>query len=571
MKNIINKTTSVLLITLIIFSIFYSVFASNTNTSLEVVEKASKTEYLENNQGYISKTIIDSNANTGEVTIELKLSNTKNETSKSKNTEIILVIDNSVSMKFKTADGKTRKSILLDSAKNFVNSIFETSNNVKVGIVKFCGEYGFWAPANAASLITKPTEKEEDVIEGITKIEKISTESGTDIQKGLIKAENAFSEDAGNKVIILLTDGCPTEDASGNYLYNNEQVMTNERYRKIIQNTKNELINIDKKGIKLISLMTGVNSNDLDENGNVVKNTEDEIQAIETIFGTESKPTAGKFYNVKTTDISNVVKNDITKDVQQILNTPINNVKIQDYFPQEIIDNFEFSYVENPNIGTVSKNINKDNSIEWNIGTIKGDETATLRYKLKIKNMENKQLLDKVISTNEKVILNYRDNNAKEYTLNLSTSPKIKLTEVKEELNATVTYNPKIETTKDVTVTIKTNKKVNKVDGWTLSEDGLTLTKVFSKNAKEVVHLVDLDNMKKDVEVVVNNIKSADINNSVNENTTTNNIISSKDTTIAKGRLPNTGISMKIIFIIVLILAFSLIVLRKYNNYKDIK
>lgn len=570
MKNIINKTTSVFLITLIIFSIFYSVFASNTNTLLEVVEKASKTEYLENNQGYISKTIIDSNANTGEVTIELKLSNTKNETSKSKNTEIILVIDNSVSMKFKTADGKTRKSILLDSAKNFVNSIFETSNNVKVGIVKFCGEYGFWAPANAASLITKPTEKEEDVIEGITKIEKISTESGTDIQKGLIKAENAFSKDAGNKVIILLTDGCPTEDASGNYLYNNEQVMTNEKYRKIIQNTKNELINIDKKGIKLISLMTGVNSNDLDENGNVVKNTEDEIQAIETIFGTESKPTAGKFYNVKTTDISNVVKNDITKDVQQILNTPINNVKIQDYFPQEIIDNFEFSYVENPNIGTVSKNINKDNSIEWNIGTIKGDETATLRYKLKIKNMENKQLLDKVISTNEKVILNYRDNNAKEYTLNLSTSPKIKLTEVKEELNATVTYNPKIETTKDVTVTIKTNKKVNKVDGWTLSEDGLTLTKVFSKNAKEVVHLVDLDNMKKDVEVVVNNIKSADINNSVNENTTTNNIISSKDTTIAKGRLPNTGISMKIIFIIVLILAFSLIVLRKYNNYKDI-
>lgn len=570
MKNIINKTTSVFLITLIIFSIFYSVFASNTNTLLEVVEKASKTEYLENNQGYISKTIIDSNANTGEVTIELKLSNTKNETSKSKNTEIILVIDNSVSMKFKTADGKTRKSILLDSAKNFVNSIFETSNNVKVGIVKFCGEYGFWVPANAASLITKPTEKEEDVIEGITKIEKISTESGTDIQKGLIKAENAFSKDAGNKVIILLTDGCPTEDASGNYLYNNEQVMTNEKYRKIIQNTKNELINIDKKGIKLISLMTGVNSNDLDENGNVVKNTEDEIQAIETIFGTESKPTAGKFYNVKTTDISNVVKNDITKDVQQILNTPINNVKIQDYFPQEIIDNFEFSYVENPNIGTVSKNINKDNSIEWNIGTIKGDETATLRYKLKIKNMENKQLLDKVISTNEKVILNYRDNNAKEYTLNLSTSPKIKLTEVKEELNATVTYNPKIETTKDVTVTIKTNKKVNKVDGWTLSEDGLTLTKVFSKNAKEVVHLVDLDNMKKDVEVVVNNIKSADINNSVNENTTTNNIISSKDTTIAKGRLPNTGISMKIIFIIVLILAFSLIVFKKYNNYKDI-
>ncbi len=418
-----------------------SVNAEELKTSLDIIQKASETKYLENEQGYISKTIVDSNASTGEVTIELKLSNTKKEISKSNDTEIVLAIDNSNSMQFKTAEGKTRKSILLDSAKNLVNTIFDTSNNVKMGIVKFCGETGLWS-LYAASVITESTSQREDVIAGLTTIENKSTESGTNIQKGLIKAEELFSKSNGNKVIILLTDGCPNEDGEKNNVVDSQMVMSNEKYNTILSNTKNELINIDKKGIRLISLMTGVNSNDVDENGNVITSTEEDLQAIKTIFGTEDNPTAGKFYNVKTADISQVIQNDITKDVQEILNTPLNTVKVTDYFPEDIAKNFEFSYVGNPSIGTVSDSIDSESkTITWDIGTLKGDEVATLKYKLKIKDMKNEQLLNKIISTNEKVVLTYKDTDLKDYELILSSSPKIQLSEVKGGLTSTSNKN----------------------------------------------------------------------------------------------------------------------------------
>ena len=41
--------------------------------------------------------------------------------------------------------------------------------------------------------------------------------------------------------------------------------------------------------------------------------------------------------------------------------------------------------------------------------TVKDEEEATLKYKLKIKDMQNKNLLEKTISTNEKVVLTYKD------------------------------------------------------------------------------------------------------------------------------------------------------------------
>lgn len=568
----LKKLISIVAIIVLMLGICGNVKAAELKTSLDVIQKSSETKHLENDQGYISKTIVDSNADTGEVTIELKISNTKKEVEEKKETEIILVIDNSGSMDYKTADGRTRKSILLNSAKKLVNTIFDTSDNVKIGIVKFCGEKGMWAPLYAASVITKPTSNREDVIEGLTKVENKSVESGTNIQKGLIKAEESFSESNGNKVIILLTDGCPNEDGKGNNVTDSKMLMTNETYKTILTNTKNELLNIKKKGIKLISLMTGVNSNDIDSKGNVITNTEDDLQAIKTIFGTEENPTAGKFYNVKTTDISKVIQNDITKDVQEILDIPLNTLKVTDYFPEDITDNFEFTYVGNPSLGTTSKTIDTENkTITWNIDTLKSGETATLKYKLKIKDMKNTKLLNKTIATNEKVVLTYKDTASKNYTVTLTTSPKIKLTEVKEELTATVSYNPTTETTKNVVATIKTNKKVNKVEGWTLSDDGKALTKTYSKNTTETVHLVDVDEMKKDVTVKITNIVEVkpQENNKTETKPIENNI--KEDTTTAPEAIPQTGESVVILAIFSIIALIAIVAYKKYSEYKDIK
>ena len=467
MKNKKRIICSIIVL-LIILNIVSQSYASELKTSLDVIQQASETKYLENDQGYISKTIVDSDANKGEVTIELKLSNTKKDVTNQGGTEIMLVIDNSGSMDYTTADGTSRKSILLNSAKNLVNSVFNTSDNVKMGVIKFCGETSWVSPLHAATVITQLTSNKDDVINGLNQLASEEVQSGTNIQKGLMKAEEQFSEDASNKVIILLTDGLPNEDGNDNTVKDAEMITTNEKYKTIIANTKAELVKIKESGISLISLMTGVNSDDIDNNGKPVTTTEDDLKAIEMIFGTEGKPTAGKFYNAKTTDVNKVVENDITKDVQEILNSPINSWKITDYFPTDIIDNFEFSYVGKPSIGTASTGIDtKTNTIEWNIGTLKGDEVATLQYKLKIKDMKNQKLLNKTISTNEKVVLNYTATDATDYTVTLSSSPKIQLSEVKDiKLGGDIDINGNAEI----------NGNINGGNGGSSKKDNTTAT-----------------------------------------------------------------------------------------------
>ena len=559
MKSKIKRMLWSSMIVFIVISLFYNVLASDLRTSLNVVQKESETKYFENDQGFISKTIVDSNSENGECTIELKVSNTKKETTKSNDTEIMLVIDNSISMDYKTLEGKTRKSMILDGSKKFVNNVFNESDNVKVGIVRFAGERSLWATPIYVN--TRLNSNKDEVIEGLTKVENTDVESGTNIQQALKVAEDEFSTSTGNKIIILLTDGLPNEDANKNYVTNEQMVMSNADYNLILENTKNELINAKEKGIKVISLMTGVNSNDVDREGNTITTTEDDLQAIEKVFGTQDIPTAGKFYNVNTMNVTQVIQNDITKDVQDVLNEPISNVVVKDYFPKDIMDNFEFEYVEKSNIGTVSNAIdNETNSIEWNIGTLRGNEVATLRYKLKIKNMANEQLLDKTISTNEKVVLTYKDTNSTDYTVQLLDSPKIQLSKIKEKLTASISYDPNTETTGTVKAIIKTNKKVNKVDGWELSDDGLTLTKVYFENTVETVHLVDFENMTADVEVNIHNIKN---NNANNDN--------GEDATIAPEILPKAGVNRVIIFILLLIFGFLIIMHKKNSNYKNIK
>lgn len=513
---------------ILVIGICGSVNASELKTNLDIIQQASDIKYLENDQGYISKSIIDSNKDTGEVTIELKLSNTKkeqeeninNSNSNGKQTEIFIIIDESGSMNDKLENGKKRREVVREASKSLANEILKSYKNVKIGIIKFADE-------------VKMTSDLTDNIEQIYTAIDTFTGGTTNLYDALVLAKNSYSQSDTNKLAVILTDGAPNSasvrnDSEGNYM-------------SVSEITKQELINLNNSGINIITMMTEL---------------EDEDKA-KKIFGTPEAPTVGKYYYIKDAKIEEVIKNNIYNDIIEkihVPNTEISTVKVVDYFPQDITENFEFSYVGNPSIGTASNTIDsKSKTITWNIGTLKGDEVATLKYKLKIKDMKNTNLLNKTIATNEKVVLTYKDKDSKDYTVELTSSPKIQLSEVKEGLTATVTYNPTNNTTEKVTATIKTNKKVNKVDGWILSEEGKTLTKTYSENTTETVHLVDLDGMKKDVEIKITNIIT-------------------EDDTTAEGRIPQTGVNMIITSVsVIAIVLVAMICYKKYNNYKDIK
>ncbi len=431
------KVTYFAIVVYLLIACFVSTSAANLQTKLSVIQNASETKELENNQGYISKTIVNSNSSAGEVTIELKLENTKHSTESEtyNTTEIMLVIDNSPSMDFVTSSGKTRKEIVISSAKELVNSIFNSVSNIKIGLVDFHGS-GFLDSASLynATVRLELTDKKANVIDALDKQLARSTSSGTNIDAGLQRAEKNFSKECKNKIIVLLTDGVPNADVAGNSGGND---VTAEENIKAQASTKATLQRLEQEGFHIISMMTGMSEDDgnTDKNGTTYDdgNLEDNLKAVENVFGTMQNPTAGKYYLATSADVDKIINENILNDVVEQVQNPINTVKIVDYFPEEIMENFEFSYVGAPSIGEVSENIDSEtNTITWDIETLKGEETATLKYKLKIKDMQNQELLNKVISTNEKVVLTYIDVQEENYTVTLESSPKIKLEEVKQ-------------------------------------------------------------------------------------------------------------------------------------------
>lgn len=398
--------------------------ATQLKTTLEVVEKSSGTKYLENEQGYISQTIVDSNADTGEVTIELKLENTKkkqevsdNVQSNGNNSEIYLIIDESGSMWTDLADGRNRREAVRGASKVLAKTILDNYDDVKVGVIKFADE------AVMTSELT-------DNIEQINTAIDTYTGGGTHLYDALALAKNSYSQGDINKLAIILTDGAP----------NGASVSTDSEGNDISVDdiTKQELINLNNSGVSVITMMTEL---------------EDESSA-EEVFGTPEAPTAGKYYYIADADIDEVIKNNIYSDVVdkiEVINPEITTVKIVDYFPQEITDNFEFSYVGDPSVGTVSEAIDEETrTITWGIETLNGNEAATLQYKLKIKDMQNADLVDKTIATSEKVVLTYTDSESKDYTLELTSSPKIRLSVVDEEPEQP-TQEPTEESTQEPT------------------------------------------------------------------------------------------------------------------------
>ena len=423
--KILRKAGYIFLVIFIVLFLFSSVLATNLKTELSVIQQSSETKYLENDQGYISKTIVNSNKDTGEITIELKVSNTKKETESTANTEIFLVVDNSPSMDYNTDLGKTRKEIILDSASQLVENIFNNFSTVKVGLIDFHG-YG---SKYDATVRQKLTNDKSLVLTAIDKQLTRSTVSGTNIDAGLQIAKENFSNSSTNKIIVLLTDGEPTTDCEGT---NGSNDVTSTNSIKAQENTKNKIISLKQEGIYIISMLTDLD--ETDENTTKYNTLEELNEAVAKTFGTTTNPISNKFYYVKSADINSVITSDIFNDVGSKIQNPINTVKIVDYFPEDITDNFEFSYVGNPSLGTASESIDAETrTITWDIGTLKGEEVAILQYTLKIKDMKNEELLNKTIATNEKVELIYTDVNSQNYFVTLTSSPRIQLSEITKE------------------------------------------------------------------------------------------------------------------------------------------
>lgn len=152
-------------------------------------------------------------------------------------------------------------------------------------------------------------------------------------------------------------------------------------------------------------------------------------EIITEIFGTASNPTVGQFYYVTDDQVETTITNDIYNSLVPETKT-LKNIKIVDYFPAEIINNFDFVYVSEANIGDISATVDKtNNSITWTIPELASGQTATVQYKLKLKENFDSSIVGKILNTNEKVDITYEDYDGQEQSKTSDVSPKLKLAE----------------------------------------------------------------------------------------------------------------------------------------------
>lgn len=414
-----------LLITMIATTVFAT--AKSSDVTMEVVEDNICKIKL-NESADFEKKLIETDLTKHQVTLQLKVNNMAKSIIPSG--EMVLVIDSSSSMDEKVSGNKTRKDLVLDSANKLVESLLKANpTSLKIGVVTF--STGTTKDANGY-LVTgteadaqKVCDFTNDVSALKTKISAIEgTGQYTNLDSGLKLAKSQYTSDNNNKYMIVLTDGLP------NLAVGHNDLVTYNGLTDVINETKSTLTSL--KNVDLITMLTGIDNEEATFRKDGT-NTYTYGQVIQTVFGTEKNPTKGKFYKISDNEIEKTITEKIYRDLLPIDNA-LEDIVVKDYFPQYIVDNFEMTYVEGIDVSNVSAKIDTEtNSITWNLANLPAGKTATIQYKLTLKDEFDEKIIGEMLSTNEKVDITYKDfdGSAKEQTSDVT--PKIKLVRIPED------------------------------------------------------------------------------------------------------------------------------------------
>ncbi len=421
----IKKILTIFCLFTLLLSTYGICFAtvSASKTTITVVDK-SICEIKLKDMGDFTKELTDFDANKKEVTITLTLKNIMEQENITKPVEMFLILDNSHSMTT-SYNNKEKRQYVAETASAFVDSIFDYFDDAKVGIVSFSSvDVGSTlGTEDDAKLLLNLSNSKDTVQNTIT---NYTTTEGpfTNIEAGLTIAEKNFTNNTDSqKYIVLISDGVPNLCLDTN---------TTLKYSGIIaENTKKKLVDLKNKDYNIFSVLMGLTeSNTPNPSAPTIADGSRNMtyrELAEEIFGTTSAPTAGNFYYIDYTNLSETVNTDIFNKITYSKDNTLKNIVVKDYFPREILENFNFEYVKSPNIGKVSAEVDSsDNSITWEIELLKEGEIATLSYKLTLKDEYDEEIVNKILPTNIKVDIDFETIDGKGNS-NSDVSPKIKL------------------------------------------------------------------------------------------------------------------------------------------------
>ena len=432
------KKKIALTIFLIIMMMTTSVFATakSADVKMEVVEDNVCTIKL-NEKANLEKKLVEYDLDKHQVTLQLKVNNAAE--AKIPSGEMMLVIDSSNSMDQKVDDNTTRKELVLNSANKLVESLLKANpTTLKIGVVTFSTS----SQKDENGNLIIGTEADAQKVCGFTNNvqtlkSKISAIEGTgqytNLDSGLKLAKSQYTSEDNNKYMIVLTDGLP------NIAIGYNDLTSYKGLTDVITATKATLKSLDN--VDVMTMLTGIDTEDATFRMEG-ENKYTYGQVIQEVFGTESKPTVGKFYKINDNQIEKTITETIYRELLPVENA-LTDIVVKDYFPEYIVNNFEMTYVEGIDKSNVSAKIDTEtNSITWNLAKLGANQSAMIQYRLTLKDEFDEKIIGEILNTNDSVEVTYKDFDGSSKTEKSDVTPKIKLTKIEVPVDNTVAPEP---------------------------------------------------------------------------------------------------------------------------------
>ena len=432
------KKKIALTIFLIIMMMTTSVFATakSADVKMEVVEDNVCTIKL-NEKANLEKKLVEYDLDKHQVTLQLKVNNAAE--AKIPSGEMMLVIDSSNSMDQKVDDNTTRKELVLNSANKLVESLLKANpTTLKIGVVTFSTSSQKDENGNLIIGTEADAQKVCDFTNNVQTLKsKISAIEGTgqytNLDSGLKLAKSQYTSEDNNKYMIVLTDGLP------NIAIGYNDLTSYNGLTDVITATKATLKSLDN--VDVMTMLTGIDTEDATFRMEG-ENKYTYGQVIQEVFGTESKPTVGKFYKINDNQIEKTITETIYRELLPVENA-LTDIVVKDYFPEYIVNNFEMTYVEGIDTSNVSAKIDTEtNSITWNLAKLGANQSAMIQYRLTLKDEFDEKIIGEILNTNDSVEVTYKDFDGSSKTEKSDVTPKIKLTKIEVPVDNTVAPEP---------------------------------------------------------------------------------------------------------------------------------
>lgn len=432
------KKKITLTIFLIIMMMTTNVFATakSADVKMEIVEDNVCTIKL-NEKANLEKKLVENDLDKHQVTLQLKVNNAAE--AKIPSGEMMLVIDSSNSMNQKVDDNTTRKELVLNSANKLIESLLKANpTTLKIGVVTFSTSSQKDENENLIIGTEADAQKVCDFTNNVQTLKsKISAIEGTgqytNLDSGLKLAKSQYTSEDNNKYMIVLTDGLP------NIAIGHNDLTSYKGLTDVITATKATLKSLDN--VDVMTMLTGIDTEDATFRMEG-ENKYTYGQVIQEVFGTESKPTVGKFYKINDNQIEKTITETIYRELLPVENA-LTDIVVKDYFPEYIVNNFEMTYVEGIDTSNVSAKIDTEtNSITWNLAKLGANQSAMIQYRLTLKDEFDEKIIGEILNTNDSVEVTYKDFDGSSKTEKSDVTPKIKLTKIEVPVDNTVAPEP---------------------------------------------------------------------------------------------------------------------------------